>query len=58
MIATFSDLILRIVLAFLLSPGMGYQGIWSAWPGGWFAGAALSVLFFTSAQRKASPTDN
>ena len=54
MCATFSDLILRIVFAFLLSPGMGYRGIWSAWPVGWIVGAALSITCFISAQRKAS----
>ncbi len=54
MIATFTDLVLRIVFAFILSPGMGYRGIWSAWPVGWIVGAALSIVFFTSAQRKAA----
>jgi len=54
MIATFTDLVLRIVFAFILSPGMGYRGIWSAWPMGWIVGAALSIVFFTSAQRKAA----
>jgi len=54
MIATFTDLVLRILFAFILSPGMGYRGIWSAWPMGWIVGAALSIVFFTSAQRKAA----
>ena len=54
MIATFTDLVLRIVFAFILSPGMGYRGIWSAWPVGWIVGAELSIVFFTSAQRKAA----
>ena len=54
MVATFTDLGLRIAFAFILSPGMGYRGIWSAWPVGWIVGAALSIVFFTSAQRKAA----
>lgn len=56
-VATFTDLILRILFAFLLSPGMGYRGIWSAWPVGWIVGAALSIACFASAQRKAARTD-
>ena len=47
-----TDLGLRIVFAFILSPGMGYRGIWSAWPVGWIVGAALSIVFFASAQRR------
>ena len=57
MIDTFTDLVLRIVFAFLLSPAMGYRGIWSAWPVGWIVGTALSIVFFTSAQRKAARAD-
>ena len=56
MVATFSDLILRIVFAFILSPGMGYRGIWSAWPVGWIVGAVLSIACFASVQRKAAHT--
>ena len=54
MVATFTDLGLRIAFAFILSPGMGYRGIWSAWPVGWIIGAALSVVFFTLAQSKSA----
>ena len=57
MVATFTDLGLRIVFAFILSPGMGYRGIWSAWPVGWIVGAALSIACFASAQRKVARTD-
>ena len=47
MIATFTDLILRVVLAiFLSSTALGSTGIWCAWPIGWFLGAALSLLFY------------
>ena len=45
MTATFTDLILRVVLAVILSAPLGTVGIWSAWPIGWIIGAALSVAF-------------
>lgn len=47
MAATFTDLILRTVLAFLLS-GMFHSplGIWSSWPAGWCIGTAISILFY------------
>lgn len=45
MVSTFSDLILRVLLAFLLSKPFGSVGIWSAWPLGWFVAAAFSVYF-------------
>ena len=57
MVATFTDLILRIVFAFILSPGMGYRGIWSAWPVGWIVGAVLSIVCFASAQRRGTHTE-
>lgn len=46
MISTFTDLILRVVLAFVLSVPFGSTGIWCAWPMGWFLGACLSTLFY------------
>lgn len=45
MISTFSDLILRVVLAFFFSQMWGAVGIWSSWPVGWFIGTAASLLF-------------
>lgn len=49
MIATFSDLILRVVLAAVLSKtALGYAGIWCAWPIGWCIGTILSVWFYHS----------
>ena len=44
--ATFTDLILRVVLAFLLSPILGYAGIWWAWPIGWTVANILSLIFY------------
>ena len=43
MIATFTDLVLRVVLAFVLSASFGSTGIWCAWPVGWVLGTVLSV---------------
>lgn len=47
MIATFSDLTLRVVLAVLLSKtALGTVGIWMAWPVGWTVATVLSILFY------------
>ena len=51
MAATFTDLLLRIAFAFVLSGRMGYTGIWCAWPVGWGVATALSLLFYHRAQR-------
>lgn len=45
MAATFTDLILRVVLAKLLSGRFGSTGIWMAWPIGWTVAMILSMLF-------------
>ncbi len=58
MISTFTDLILRIVLAEVLSAPLGTIGIWSAWPIGWFVATILSmVFFFTGKFNKRKPKD-
>ena len=47
MIATFTDLILRVGLAFLLSKTvLGSTGIWCAWPIGWTIAAIASIIFY------------
>ena len=47
MAATFTDLILRVVLAICLSKtALGATGIWCAWPGGWCTGTIVSLLFY------------
>ena len=47
MAATFTDLILRVILAFIFS-GMLHSatGIWAAWPVGWSIATTLSVFFY------------
>ena len=46
MVATFGDLILRVVLAYIFSIPFGATGIWLSWPVGWFIGTALSLGFY------------
>ena len=48
MVATFTDLVLRVVLAYVLSSpfGMGSVGIWSSWPIGWTVSAVMSLVFY------------
>lgn len=46
MASTFSDLILRVSLAFLFSAKWGIIGIWCAWPVGWVIGTVFSVVFY------------
>lgn len=49
MISTFTDLILRVTLAFVLSGTvLGSTGIWCAWPVGWTVATVLSTLFYHS----------
>lgn len=47
MAATFTDLILRVVLAYALSHVMNSQtGIWCSWPVGWCIATAMSYIFY------------
>ena len=59
MIATFTDLILRVLLAFCFSrTPLGATGIWCAWPIGWCIATALSIMFYKHgpwAARKEQP---
>jgi putative MATE family efflux protein len=48
MIATFTDLILRVVLAKALSIPFASTGIWLAWPIGWIIATVMSVIFYNS----------
>lgn len=51
MIATFTDLILRVVLAFALSgTAMQSTGIWCAWPIGWTVASIVSIMFYATAK--------
>ncbi len=47
MLATFTDLILRVFLAFCFSKtSLGATGIWCAWPIGWCIATMLSISFY------------
>lgn len=48
MICTFTDLILRVILAYILIVPFGSTGIWLSWPLGWSVGAVLSFSFYKS----------
>jgi Na+-driven multidrug efflux pump len=48
MITTFTNLILRVVLAKALSIPFASTGIWLAWPIGWIIATVMSVLFYAS----------
>lgn len=52
MTATFTDLILRVLLAFLFSRLWGSTGIWIAWPIGWCTATVMSLLFYRSTARE------
>ena len=52
MIATFTDLILRVTLSFILSQPFGSTGIWISWPIGWATATVMSVLFYVKAYHK------
>ena len=46
MVATFSDLILRVALAFVLAKALGgVIGVWLSWPIGWIVGTVLSLYY-------------
>lgn len=48
LISTFSDLFLRVALAYYLALpiGMGPDGIWFSWPIGWLFSTAISLAFY------------
>ena len=53
MIATFTDLILRVVLAIVLSKtALLSTGIWCAWPIGWTVATAISIFFYRQGKWK------
>jgi len=53
MAATFTDLVLRVVLAFVLSDlTKAAAGIWCAWPIGWTMAMVLSISFYHMEYKK------
>lgn len=56
MLATLTDLILRVVLAFWFSDLWGAEGIWRAWPLAWIIATIMSYVFYRSGSWKRSYT--
>ncbi|MCD2492067.1 MATE family efflux transporter [Lacrimispora sp. NSJ-141] len=52
MAATFTDLLLRVILSFLLSVPFHSTGIWLSWPIGWTISTILSYLFYRQGKWK------
>ncbi len=51
MLATFTDLVLRVALAEILSrTALGTTGIWISWPIGWTIAAILSIVLYATAK--------
>ena len=46
MISTFTDLFVRVGLAYLFAHLMGITGIWWSWPVGWTVSACLALVFY------------
>lgn len=46
MVSTFTDLILRVILAYMLSYRFDSTGIWMSWPVGWSVATVLSLCFY------------
>ena len=48
MVSTFTDLILRVIFAFILTPHIGQLGIWWSWPIGWIVASLASLALYLS----------
>lgn len=46
MVSTFTDLILRVILAYVFAGIFGSTGIWMSWPVGWSISVVISLLFY------------
>lgn len=58
MTATFTDLILRVLLAYCFSrTPLGATGIWCAWPIGWCTATVLSLAFYLNSMHSRTPAD-
>ena len=49
MASTFSVLLLRVILSYILTPIYGVRGIWFSWPIGWIMSTLLVVFFYLKA---------
>lgn len=46
MITTLADLALRVALAYIMVPMMGFAGVCYAYPLGWVIGTSISIIFY------------
>lgn len=46
MTTTFSDLIIRVIMGYVLSPFFGTNGIWWSWPIGWVISTLISLVLY------------
>ena len=58
MASTFTDLILRVILAEVLSGPFGTNGVWAAWPIGWTTATILSVIFYRTGKWRTSNAES
>ena len=57
--ATFTDLLLRVALAYILCaafPSLEYNAIWLSWPVGWTVSAVMSLVFYLTGAWKRGKT--
>ena len=52
LVSTFTDLVLRVALAFVLSAPFGATGIWMSWPVGWAVATVITVVYYLSGRWK------
>ncbi len=48
MLATFTDLVLRVILSFIFADLFGVTGVWWSWPFGWAAAVIIISVFYVS----------
>lgn len=48
LISTFTDLLLRVILCYVLTPILNENGIWISWPIGWIVATIISCIFYFS----------
>ena len=56
MIATFTDLTIRVILAYVFAGLFGSDGIWAAWPVGWVISTVMSVISVSYTHLRAHET--
>lgn len=52
MVATLTDLTIRVVCAFLFSAKFGLSGVWMSWPVGWGIAAVVSIALYLHVSRR------